>query len=97
MNPVAHFDAPKNMFSPEFSRKMEETSHVINQLVLINNKKIDEFRSRVQSMSPDLQDLATIVSTQMTILEEKYTLLNSLIYDIYVRLEPSSGERTPDV
>gem|GEM_PF-3657459 len=61
--------------------------HQINKLTLESNKKIREFRSRSHLMTTDIQDLATIMSTKLTLLEEKYKVIYALIEDIYQKLE----------
>ena len=74
------------VFSEDLRIKMEKSMHLINRLTLENNKQIRDFRKKSQSMHPDLQHLATIMSSQLTVLEEKYKLLYCLTEDLYTRI-----------
>jgi hypothetical protein len=81
-------------FSEDLAKRMDAAMHLINNLTLINNKKIQEFHQRSEKMNPDIYDLATIVSAQHLVLEEKYKVLHALITDLYSRLE--NGIQLPD-
>jgi len=82
-----------NSFSEEISKKLEVSMGMVTQLSIINNQKIREFRERCPKMHKDIQALATITSTQFSILEEKYKLLYDLVSDIYARLEKINEEK----
>jgi len=87
--PTSNPTPPKKSltFSEEMQAQMEKSMHQINKLTLESNKKIREFRSRSHLMTTDIQDLATIMSTKLTLLEEKYKVIYALIEDIYQKLE----------
>ena len=74
-------------FSKELNLQLEKSMYLINKITLVNNKKIDDFKNRSGSMNPDIEDLATIMSTQLYVLEEKYKVLYELTTDLYARLE----------
>ena len=82
-------------FSQETSEQLEKSLHTITKATLINNEKIKTFYAKIESMDPDLVELATILSTQIMVLEEKYKVLNTLVTNLYDRLESSPHERTP--
>ena len=81
-------------FSDDLAKKMDKSLQIINSATLINNKKIKEFHARSEKMNSDIQDLATIFSTQLMVLEEKYKMLHALVTDIYTRLEQNTAENT---
>ncbi len=84
-------------FSDDLSKRMDTSLHLINNLTLINNKKIKEFHHKSEKMNSDTYDLATIVSAQHLVLEEKYKVLHALVTDLYARLESLTPKETSDV
>ncbi|NBV42991.1 hypothetical protein EBR96_09535, partial [bacterium] len=80
------FSIPPMTFSESVSGQLEKSLHLINKATLINNQRIKAFRARAAAMDPDIQDLATILGTQVSVLEEKYKLLQTLVMDLYERL-----------
>ncbi len=81
-------------FSEEVSVQLQKSLHMITNATLINNEKIKTFYARSQSMEPDLTELATLLSTQVLVLEEKYKVLNTLVTDLYERLDSLFQERS---
>jgi len=81
-------------FSEEVSAQLQKSLHMITNATLINNEKIKTFYARSQSMEPDLTELATLLSTQVLVLEEKYKVLNTLVTDLYERLDSLFQERS---
>jgi len=82
--------------SDDLKDRMESSLHKINAITLINNKKIREFRAKSSAMPEDLQSLATIVSGQVAVLEEKYKLIYDLVTDLYTRIETTPTESRDD-
>lgn len=80
-------------FPDALAEKMDKSLRIINSATLINNKKIKEFHARSEKMHSDVQDLATIFSTQLMVLEEKYKMLHALVTDIYTRLDHTTEEK----
>jgi hypothetical protein len=85
---------PSMTFSEEVSVQLQKSLHMITNATLINNEKIKTFYARSQSMEPDLTELATLLSTQVLVLEEKYKVLNTLVTDLYERLDSLFQERS---
>lgn len=77
-------------FSDELERQLDQSSAKINRLTHIVNKKIADFRDR-SDVPQDVLDLATILSVQISVLEEKYSVLMTLVTDVYKRL-PETAE-----
>ena len=81
-------NATENMhFSEDLAKRLEESMRVINNVTLITNQKIAEIYQRSDKLDPDLYDLATIISAQHTVLDEKYKVLHALVTDLYSRFE----------
>ena len=69
--------------SQSLSQELKNSVGFIQQLSLANQKKVQDFKKKVEAMHPDLQDFATIVSTELSILDEKFKILYRCIEEIY--------------
>jgi hypothetical protein len=82
--------------SDDLKAQLETALQKINVITLVNNQKIKEFRQKSPLMSEDVQSLATIVSAQVLVLEEKYKLMYDLLIDLHQRVETYSKELKND-